>query len=152
MRVIQETRGTRALALVAGGVFASLGLPACGGDDFENEPRPPVALGITGVITEDEVTVSPSRFGAGPIVLTVSNQTPQSHRVSLSGRDETGTEIREITGPVNPQDTATIQQTLPEGNYRVGANSDGALTSGIEPDRLTVGPPRSDASDELELP
>lgn len=152
MRVIQETRGTRALALVASGLCTTLGLSSCGGEDFENEPRPPVALAITGVISEDEVTVSPSRFGAGPIVLTVSNQTPESHRVSLKGEDESGTAINEITGPVNPQDTATIQQTLPPGDYRVGANSDGAVTSGIEPDRLTVGPPRPDASDELELP
>jgi hypothetical protein len=140
------------VALVAGGVFATLGLSACGEDDFENEPRPQVALAITGVVTEDEVTVSPSRFGAGPIVLTVSNQTPRSHRISLKGEDRSGTEINEITGPVNPQDTATIQQTLPPGDYRVGANSDGALTSGIEPDRVTVGAPRPDASSELELP
>ena len=140
------------MALVAGGIFATVGLSSCGGEDFENEPRPPVALAITAVITQDEVTVSPSRFGAGPIVLTVSNQTPQSHRVSLKGEDETGTEISEITGPVNPRDTATIQQTLPPGDYRVGANSDGALSSGIEPDKLTVGPPRPDASGELELP
>lgn len=150
--VIQATRGTRVLALVTGCVFAALGLSACGEEDFENQPRPPVALAITGVITEDAVTVSPSRFGAGPIALTISNQTPQSHRVSLKGEDRTGTEIEEVTGPVNPQDTATIRQTLPPGEYRVGANSDGALSGSIEPDTLTVGPPRPDASGELELP
>lgn len=149
---MQNTRVTRLRAVAAGWVLAALTLAACGEDDFENEPRPPVPLAITGVVTEDEVTVSPSRFGAGPIVLTISNQTSRSHRIELQGQDESGTEISEITGPVNPQDTATIQQTLPPGEYQVSANSESPRVSSIRPDTLTVGPPRPDASDELELP
>ena len=39
----------------------------CGEDDFENEPRPPVPMELTGVIQDDKVTVSPSKnIGAGP--------------------------------------------------------------------------------------
>lgn len=145
-------RGARPPVLAAGALLASLVLSACGEDDFENEPRPPVPLAITGVITEQQVNISPDDFGAGPIVLTISNQASESHRVTLEGTADDGTEISEVTGPINPQDTATIQQSLPTGDYEVGANSDGALIPEIRPAEITVGPERPSASDELELP
>lgn len=150
--VMSKKRGARRGAAAAAGLLVTLGASACGDDDFANEPRPPVPLAITGVITDREVGISPDDFGAGPIVLTISNQTAQSHRVTLEGTADDGTEISEVTGPINPQDTATIQQTLPEGDYEVDANSDDQALSGIEPGEITVGPPRSSASDELELP
>lgn len=149
---MQTPRVTRLRALATACSLATLGLTACGGEDFENEPRPAVPVAISGVVTEDEVTVSPSRFGAGAIVLTISNQTARSHRISLRGEDRNGTEISEITGPVNPRDTATIQQTLPPGEYQVGANSEGGRINTIRPETITVGPPRPDASGELQLP
>lgn len=149
---MSKKRGARHGAAVAAGLLVTLGASACGDDDFENEPRPPVPLAITGVITQRQVDISPDGFGAGPVVLTISNQTPESHRVSLEGTADDGTEISEVTGPINPQDTATIQQSLPEGEYEVIANSDGTLTPEIRPGEIAVGPPRSSASDELELP
>jgi hypothetical protein len=135
-------------------VLAAFVLSACGEDDFANEPRPAAPLDLSGVITEQRVTVSPSDPGAGPILLTISNQTEMSHRVTLEGEGDDGTEISETTGPINPLDTATIQQSLPEGEYSVTANSDGAsgTVGGIRPDRLVVGPGRGSASDELQLP
>jgi len=148
--VMLNTRGTRLRIVVAGGLIAAFLVSSCGEDDFANEPRPPVPLTLTGVITEQRVTVSPDDFGAGPIVLTISNQTGSSHRVAVKGQAEDGTDIDETSGPINPLDTATLQQELPEGEYTVTANSDGA--SGIRPDRLLVGPERDSASDELELP
>lgn len=152
--VMLNTRGTRHRAVAASAVLAACVLPACGEDDFANEPRPPVPLTLTGVITEQRVTVSPDDFGAGPIVLTISNQTQESHRVALQGEAEDGTTIDEMSGPINPLDTATLQQELPEGEYTVRANSDnpsGSLSE-IRSDRLVVGPARDSASDELELP
>ena len=128
-------------------------VPACGEDDFANEPRPPAQLTLSGVVTEERVTVSPSDFGAGPILLTISNQTEKSHRVTLEGEGEDGTEISETTGPINPLDTATIQQDLPEGEYTVTANSDASGTvAGIRPEQLVVERERSSSSDELQLP
>jgi hypothetical protein len=132
------------------GLLATLTVAACGEDDFENEPRPPVPVAITGVVTEQQVEVSPNRLGAGPIVLTISNQTPRSHRIALTGRGEDGTTIDETTGPVNPQDTATIQQSLPPGAYRVAANSDGGTD--ITPGRIVVDEPRPASDDALQLP
>lgn len=147
---MRNTRAARALAI--GAILATVALSACGEEDFQNEPRPPVPLTITGVITPQQVDVSPDEFGAGPIVLTISNQTRESHRVALEGVADDGTEISEVTGPINPQDTATIQQSLPQGDYEVSANSDGSSPLEIEPGEISVGPPRPSASDELELP
>jgi hypothetical protein len=146
-----DTRGAWQPAAIAA-ALATVGLTACGGDDFENERRPPVPITITGVVTDQEVDISPHDFGAGPIVLTISNQTPESHRVTLDGTSDDGTEISEVTGPINPQDTATIQQSLPPGDYEVIANSDGALNPDIRPGQITVDEERPSGSNTLELP
>ena len=43
-------------------------------------------LELTGVIKDDAVTVSPSKLGAGPVLITISNQTVrQIVRVSVGG-------------------------------------------------------------------
>ena len=144
-----KTRRIRAGALPAL-CAAGLALAGCGEDDFENEPRPPVPIQLTGVITEDEVTVSPSEVGAGPVVITVSNQTKASHTVTLESSD--GGTIREQVGPINPLDTATLQRTLEPGTYTVRAGSEAAVPREITPATLTIGQERKSGSDELLLP
>jgi hypothetical protein len=123
----------------------------CGEDDFENEPRPPVPIELTGVIQEDKVTVSPDgsdrKLGAGPFLITISNQTPDAHTLTLEGD-----RITERVGPVNPEDTATIQKTLAPGNYEVRAGSEVAVPKEIEPAELEIGPERRDSNDRLLLP
>ena len=150
---MRETRKTTAQCrapILAVAVVALL-LAGCGEDDFENEPRPPVAIELTGVIQEDKVTVSPNgkgeRLGGGPFLITISNQTDAAHTVTLEGE-----RIRERTGPINPQDTATLQKTLPQGTYEVRAGSAQAVPREIAPAELVVGPPREDSNDELLLP
>lgn len=135
------TGGLCALALVAAG---------CGEDDFENNPRPPVPKQLTGVIRDDKVTVSPNELGAGPVVITISNQTEQPHTVTLESTGE-GT-IREETSPISPLDTGTIQRTLTQGEYTVRAGSPEAVEREITPATLTIGPDRKSGSDELLLP
>jgi hypothetical protein len=127
-----------------------LALAGCGEDDFENEPRPPVPKQLTGVITDEKVTVSPNELGAGPVVITVSNQTEASHTVTLESSD--GGTIREQVGPINPLDTATLQRTLEQGQYTVSAGSEAAVPREIEPATLTIGEERKSGSDELLLP
>jgi hypothetical protein len=127
-----------------------LALSACGEDDFENEPRPPTPVQLSGVITEEKVTVSPSELGAGPIVITLSNQTQDSHTVTLESTG--GGTIREQVGPINPLDTATIQRTLEPGEYEVRAGSEAAVEREIEPATLDIGPERDSGSDDLLLP
>jgi hypothetical protein len=143
-------RGGRALA--AGGAALALGIAGCGEDDFENDARPPTPLQLTGVITEERVTVSPNKLGAGPIVLTVSNQTGSSHSLLLEGKGQSGKPVSERVGPVNPQDTATLQKTLEPGQYVVKAGSDRAQEREIRAATLVVGRKRDSASGELLLP
>ena len=45
--------------------------PGCGGSDFKNEARAPIREALSGVIQDDEVTVSPSKLGAGPVEITI---------------------------------------------------------------------------------
>ena len=143
------TRRIRAGALCAL-CAAGLVLAACGEDDFKNEPRPPVPKELTGVITDQKVTVSPHELGAGPVVITVSNQTDAAHTLTLESADS-GT-IREQVGPINPLDTATLQRTLTEGTYTVTAGSDTAVPREIKPATLKIGKPRKSGSGELLLP
>ena len=71
---------------------------------------------LTGVIQQDKVTVSPGRLGAGPVLITISNQTEDPHTVILEGES-----LLRRTGVVDPRDTATIQSTLAPGSYEVSA-------------------------------
>jgi hypothetical protein len=123
-------------------------LSGCGGDDdFENKPRPPAPIQLSGVITDGEVSVEPAKIGAGPIILIVSNQTQQSHTVTLDGPSGT-----EEVGPINPLDTGRIQHNLAQGSYEVRAGSDQAVEREIDAARLTVGPPRPSSSNSVLLP
>ena len=126
------------VAAVAGG---------CGDEDFENRPRPPVPIELTGVIQEKKVTVSPDRVGAGPVLITVSNQTKDAHTLTLEGGS-----VRERVGPINPLDTATIQKTLRPGSYEVRAGSSVAVEREITPATLVIGKKRRDSNDQLLLP
>jgi hypothetical protein len=145
MSGIRKTRFETVALVVAGALV--FGIAGCGEDDFKNKPRPAVALQLTGVVQPDKVSVQPKKFGGGPVLITIANQTPDAHTVTLEGG-----EIREVVGPIQPQDTATIQQTLREGIYEVRAGSEEAVPKEIEPARLDVGPDRPDSSGEPLLP
>ena len=136
---------TRDVSLLLAG--AALVAGCGGGDKFKNEARPPTPVQLTGVITDRGVTISPKRVGAGPVILTVSNQTDTAHTITLEGNDK-----KDTVGPVNPLGTAKLQQTLEEGNYTVKVGSKQATANFIPPGELTVGPSRPSSSDELLLP
>jgi hypothetical protein len=127
---------------IAAAVFAG-----CGEDDFKNEARAPVREALTGVIQDDEVTVSPSKVGAGPVEITISNQTDAEHSITLEGES-----IVERQGPVAPGDTATIQKTLAPGSYEVKAGSEKAVPKEIRPAVLEIGKERKNSNNDLLLP
>jgi hypothetical protein len=122
-------------------------MAGCGEDDFENEARAPVRLALTGVIQADKVTVSPAKIGAGPVEITISNQTDSERMITLEGES-----IRERQGPVLPGDTATIQKTLEPGSYEVRAGSEKAVRKEIQPAVLEIGKQRKSSNNELLLP
>jgi hypothetical protein len=141
----------------------------CGSSDkFKNEARPPIPLQLTGVITDQEVTVSPDAVPPPPkakqeqskkdldtpVILIISNQTQESHTVTLTGKDRRGKQIEVRTPPINPLDTAQIQQSLPPGTYEVKAGSEKAVdpSKQIASATLTVKPNHQTSSDDVSLP
>ena len=131
----------------AGLAIAAAIVAGCGEDDFKNEARAPVRVALTGVIQDDEVTVSPAKVGAGPIEITISNQTDAAHSITLEGDS-----IVEREGPVAPGDTATIQKTLEPGSYQVKAGSTKAVVKEIRPAILRIGKERANSNNDLLLP
>lgn len=131
-----------------GGVAGVLLVSGCGGEeDFENKPRPPAPIQLSGVVTEDEVSVEPREVGAGPVVLLISNQTEASHTITLEGPRG-----REQIGPINPLGVGRIQENLVPGTYEIRAGSDAATEREIKAAKLTVGPARESSSNSVLLP
>src|SRR3954451_9806050 len=100
------------LPQAAAALMVAIAAAGCGGDDgHPNESRPPSPINVSAAITEARVAVSPRRFGAGPIVLIVSNQTEQARSVTFETDeiDGSGPGVRETTSPINPAGTARIQ-------------------------------------------
>jgi hypothetical protein len=146
MDVMRQTVRIRHVIVVS--AMAGIALAGCGGGtDFANKPRPPVPLQLTGVITKAKVTISPSKVGAGPVVITVSNQTGQSRTLTLDGQG-----LQERVGPINPLDTAQLQKTLKPGRYTVTAGSEQATAKSIAPATLVIGKERASGSDKVLLP
>ncbi len=141
-------RRQRFAAVVLGAAALAAG---CGGedDDYENKARPPAPIVVSASIGEDRVSVSPRRFGAGPITLIVTNQTRSAQQLTLETDEIGGTDsgIERKTGPINPGDTASLKADLREGTYRIAVNG-----RGIAEAALDVGEPRESAQNELLQP
>jgi hypothetical protein len=133
------------VALLAGGLV----IGGCGDDnDYKNEPRPPSPINVTAFVGANRVSVSPNSFGAGPIVVIVTNQSNSSQDVTFQtsvtgGKDE----VTQSTGPINPGDTGQIKLDVVQGKYQV-KTGDGA----IRPASVSVGPERASAQNELLQP
>ncbi len=145
---MKESRktGTWGPTLLVCGLLLLLG--GCGEEKFKNEPRPAAAIDLTGVIKPRGVRVDPEKVGAGPVLITISNQTQDPHTVTLSGSNS----VKETVGPIQPMDTGTIQKTLGPGFYQVTAGSDRAVRNPVPAGQLTVSTKRPDSGDKLLLP
>ncbi len=128
--------------LVALCAFAFL-VAACGNDDDRDKNRPAVPINVSVQLGARKVTVSPAKFGAGPITLLVANQSGASQTVTIDGP-----RVRQSVGPINPEDTATLKVSVKPGDYTLAS----AEAGGLRPARLTVGPPRPSAQNTLLLP
>jgi hypothetical protein len=126
--------------------LAMLSLPAfgCGGNDERtNNLRPPAPINVSVEIGDDEISASPSQFGAGPIVLVVSNQSSASHTLTIEGP-----RVKQSVGPISPQDTAALKVTVGPGEHTLSIDDAPA----VKPERLTVGPKRPSAQNQLQQP
>jgi hypothetical protein len=148
MRTTRERTSRRALApavLTIAVLVAGCG----GGSNYKNNLRPPPPLNITASVSNAGIAVSPGAFGAGPIVLIVTNQTGASQEVTFES-DELGATkpgVTQTTEPINPRGTGQLKVDVTEGRYRVrAANAD------ISPAQITVGPSRQSAQNDLLQP
>lgn len=127
-------------------------VPGCGStDDYANDPRPPAPIDVSVNITNDRVSVSPDRIGAGPIVLLVANESDRARDVTLSPpRDGASAcvDADATSGPINPRGNARVQLEVVEGECVVGVRGRG----GPRAARLRVGPQRPSAQNELLQP
>jgi hypothetical protein len=129
-------------------VFASLaavavgGMAGCGADDHPNEPRPPAPIEVTAKVDAEKVDVQPSKFGAGLVVMTISNQSPDPVEIGVEG--PTGG-----TGPtIAPGQPGNFKFNFEEGEYVVSAGTDSAARDAV----LEVGPERASSQNDLLLP
>lgn len=126
------------------------GVSGCGGgDDVASDGPTPAMVEVAASITPANVTVAPSRLGAGPIELIASNLTSTSQQLTLSSASlqDGGEPLEQRTGPINPGDTASLTADLRQGTYRVTARS-----GSIAPATIRVGPARPGARDQLLQP
>lgn len=143
----ERHRRIRAQRLRALPVLALSGLvllvSACGSSDNRNANRPPVPVNISVQLGTSKVTVSPAKFGAGPIALLIANQSGASQTLTIDGP-----RVRQSVGPINPEDTATLKVTVQPGSYTLSTDE----SAGLRPAHLTVGPKRPSAQNTLLLP
>lgn len=138
------------LAIALTGAMA-LAASGCGTDeDYANKLRPPAPILMSATITPARVTVSPSKTGAGPVTVVVTNLTGSSQTVTFESADSPGSStpgIRQQTGPINPQDTATLQAQVEPGTYSVKVAGEQ-----VAPATVVIGPERSSSQNDLMLP
>jgi len=143
-------RTGRACAAVATAAAIAAGaIAGCGGEDdssYANRPRPPALMIVTASISNEGVSVSPRRFGAGPIDLLVTNQTSAAQRVTLESAGA-GAGLRQQSPPINPRDTARLSATVRPGRYSVEVSG-----ADIRAASLLVGRQRASAQNELLQP
>ena len=148
MRRLDATR-SRTWTAAAIALALTLTGAGCGGEDFPNRERAPARITLGVAITPRDITVSPSRIGAGPVELIASNLTSASQQITLrSEMLSAGTApLQQRTGPINPGDAASLTADLVQGVYRVttGAEQEPSAT-------IRVGPTRSGATDQLLQP
>jgi hypothetical protein len=144
MRALGKTRAGGLLLLTCG----SVALAGCGQSHFKNAPRPLAAKELTGVIQPKGVSISPNTVpGPQAVSITISNQTNDAHTVTLEGGS-----VRETVGPIQPEDTGTIQKSLKTGTYSVTAGSERAAAKAILPGTVRVGGKKASSSNQLLLP
>jgi hypothetical protein len=121
--------------------LAALAVAGCGRDDFENEPRPPVAAEIGIKIGNGEVAVSPREFGAGLVNFAIANFEDSPAVLQIEGP------VDAVSDEIPPNGTLLLKIELEPGEYEASADGVDAL-----PFKFEVGEERESGQNDLLLP
>ena len=146
---MERTHSTRLLAALAIAALA-LALSGCGeDDDYKNELRPPSPINVTAYVSPKRVSVSPANFGAGPIVVIVTNQSNSSQEVTFASETAGTSGPDDVTQStlIDPGATGELKLDVAQGAYVVRTGDEA-----VRPASVTVGPKRESAQNELLQP
>lgn len=141
----------RMLGALSAAALAAMTAAGCGSTNtYDNASRPPAPINVAVSLTNGRVQISQAHVGAGPIVLLVANLGDKSRDVTLSQSDGAGSSCVAAdasSGPINPRGVARLPVDLVEGECTVGVED-----GGLRPARLTVGPTRKSAQEDVLQP
>jgi hypothetical protein len=119
---------------LVGGAIALTGCGSSGGTAV-SRVSPPNPLSVSVLITNSRVVASPARFGAGPVLFTVTNQASSSRTLQIfRGRDMRVAD----TAPLNPQGSTQVSVVFGRGRYQLSAGS--RTRSGAQPGAARTAP------------
>ena len=105
--------------ILAAGAVALAGCGSSGGTAV-SRVSPPNPLSVSVLITNSRVVASPARFGAGPVLFTVTNQASSSRTLQIFR----GADMRVAdTAPLNPQGSTQVSVVFNRGRYTLSAGS-----------------------------
>ena len=125
----------------------ALSAAACGGEDFANQPRPPTPVSVTALVTEDGISVSPTRFSAGVVLVVIANQTDDPQTLTLQRQDSDRLVVGRQTGSIASGDTTELKADLEPGTYELTAERDD-----VEAATIRVSERRPPSDDLLLVP
>jgi hypothetical protein len=126
-------------------------LAGCGssGGTAVSRLGPPNPLGVSVLITNSRVVATPERFGAGPVLFTVTNQARGSRTLQIfRGR---GMRIAD-TAPLNPQGSTQVSVVVNQGRYRLSADGRQRSDAQTQPLTIVVGRTRRSSGSTLLAP
>jgi hypothetical protein len=138
---------------VASMIAAGVGLAGCGSvTHFADNPRPAAPVDLSVYVGNRQVSASPSRVGAGPVIFYVANNASRSELVTVQPVHAGGASA--TTGPINPGGTAQVQLDLAQGAYTVGSAAAGSSTGVRSPKlaRLRITAPRASSNNAVLQP
>ena len=147
---LQYIRGVRRVEGAVAVVVMAAVVGGCGGQaDYANKPRPPAPITVTAAIDKTRVRVSQPKFGGGPVVLLISNQSGAPQKVTLES-DELGAAhggIKRSTDTIAARSTGQLKVDAAEGKYTLSASG-----GNVAPATLTVTQRRRSSQNDLLLP
>jgi hypothetical protein len=140
-----STRRRRQVVALFACAATALVVAGCGEKDFANDPRPPSPIDLTALISDKAVIISPQPSGAGPVTITISNQSKDPAKLTLeksNGEKISSPEILPDGG------TGKLSADLAQGEYTASTGDEGTAKTA----KIKVGPERESAQNQLLLP